>query len=118
MIFKTDSTEAKLLQLEEFAEMDAVLATKAKNDVRNERFVINLIEKYVDTARSDCFTFAVNNHDDAGQLADDFYRAIIHFKRVNNFHFINKQFEAINTKLPVGVFLSVRSKPTTCVSND
>lgn len=107
MIFKTDSTEAKLLQLEEFAELDAVLAAEAKNSVRNERFVVNLIEKYVDTSRSDCFTFAANNHDDANQLADDTYRAIIHFKRVNNFHFINKQFEAINTKLPKGgIFVS------------
>ena len=41
-------------------------------------------------------TFAANNHDDTNQLADDTYHAIIHFKRVNNFHFINKQFEAIN----------------------
>ena len=30
LIFKTDNTEAKLLQLEEFAELDVVLAAEAK----------------------------------------------------------------------------------------
>ncbi len=102
MIFKTDHIEANLLNLEEFTDQGSALVAKATQEGRNQRFVSNLIEKYVDTSRSDTYTFAANNYDEVSLLEDQTYSAIIHFRRVNTFPYINKFFESVNAKLPMG----------------
>ncbi len=106
MIFKVENTETGILNLDDLVDHEeAVEALKAKTESRNERFVSNLIEKYVDTGRSESVTFAANSSntaDEVLQLEDNTYTSIIHFRRINTFPFINKFFEAVNAKLPIG----------------
>lgn len=106
MIFKGENTETGILNLDDLVDHEeAVEALKAKTESRNERFVSNLIEKYVDTGRSESVTFAANSSntaDEVLQLEDNTYTSIIHFRRINTFPYINKFFEAVNSKLPIG----------------
>lgn len=106
MIFKGENTETGILNLDDLVDHEeAVEALKAKTESRNERFVSNLIEKYVDTGRSESVTFAANSSntaDEVLQLEDNTYTSIIHFRRINTFPYINKFFEAVNAKLPIG----------------
>ena len=46
--------------------------------------------------------FPANTEKDVATLSNSTFNAIIHFKRINTFKFINKFFEAVNSKLPVG----------------
>lgn len=58
MIFKGENTETGILNLDDLVDHEeAVEALKAKTESRNERFVSNLIEKYIDTGRSESITF-------------------------------------------------------------
>lgn len=106
MIFKGENTETGILNLDDLVDHEeAVEALKAKTESRNERFVSNLIEKYVDKGRSESVTFAANSSntaDEVLQLEDNTYTSIIHFRRINTFPYINKFFEAVNSKLPIG----------------
>ncbi|HNR47789.1 MAG TPA: sugar transferase [Bacteroidia bacterium] len=106
MIFKGENTETGILNLDDLVDHEeAVEALKAKTESRNERFVSNLIEKYVDTGRSESITFSANSSntaDEVLQLEDNTYTSIIHFRRINTFPYINKFFEAVNSKLPIG----------------
>ncbi len=106
MIFKGENIETGILNLDDLVDHEeAVEALKAKTESRNERFVSNLIEKYVDTGRSESVTFAANSSntaDEVLQLEDNTYTSIIHFRRINTFPYINKFFEAVNAKLPIG----------------
>lgn len=106
MIFKGENIETGILNLDDLVDHEeAVEALKAKTESRNERFVSNLIEKYVDTGRSESVTFAANSSntaDEVLQLEDNTYTSIIHFRRINTFPYINKFFEAVNSKLPIG----------------
>lgn len=106
MIFKGENTETGILNLDDLVDHEeAVEALKAKTESRNERFVSNLIEKYVDTGRSESVTFAANSSntaDEVLQLEDNTYTSIIHFRKINTFPYINKFFEAVNSKLPIG----------------
>ncbi|HNT82038.1 MAG: sugar transferase [Bacteroidia bacterium] len=106
MIFKGENTETGILNLDDLVDHEeAVEALKAKTESRNERFVSNLIEKYVDTGRSESVTFSANSSntaDEVLQLEDNTYTSIIHFRRINTFPYINKFFEAVNSKLPIG----------------
>ena len=106
MIFKGENTETGILNLDDLVDNEeAVEALKAKTESRNERFVSNLIEKYVDTGRSESITFSANSSntaDEVLQLEDNTYTSIIHFRRINTFPYINKFFEAVNSKLPIG----------------
>lgn len=106
MIFKGENTETGILNLDDLVDHEeAVEALKAKTESRNERFVSNLIEKYIDTGRSESITFSANSSntaDEVLQLEDNTYTSIIHFRRINTFPYINKFFEAVNSKLPIG----------------
>jgi len=106
LIFKGENTETGILNLDDLVDHEeAVEALKAKTESRNERFVSNLIEKYVDTGRSESVTFSANSSntaDEVLQLEDNTYTSIIHFRRINTFPYINKFFEAVNSKLPIG----------------
>src|SRR5690606_23101607 len=106
LIFKGENTETGILNLDDLVDHEeAVEALKAKTESRNERFVSNLIEKYVDTGRSESITFSANSSntaDEVLQLEDNTYTSIIHFRRINTFPYINKFFEAVNSKLPIG----------------
>lgn len=106
MIFKGENTETGILNLDDLVDHEeAVEALKAKTQSRNERFVSNLIEKYADTGRSESVTFSANSSntaDEVLQLEDNTYTSIIHFRRINTFPYINKFFEAVNSKLPIG----------------
>ena len=106
MIFKGENIDTAVLSLEELVDYEEdVKALKAKSDSRNERFVSNLIEKYVDSSGSDSVTFPANSSNTAEDvlgLQDNAYNSIIHFRRLNTFPYINKFFEAVNSKLPIG----------------
>ncbi len=69
---------------------------------RNNRYVFNLVEKYVDTSHSSTLLIPANSELDLSGVFDDTYKSIVHFKRINNFPYINKFFETVNSKLPVG----------------
>lgn len=69
---------------------------------RNNRFVFNLIEKYVDTNHSSTLIIPANNDAEMSSFSEQTYNSIVHFKRINNFAYINKFFENVNAKLPLG----------------
>jgi lipopolysaccharide/colanic/teichoic acid biosynthesis glycosyltransferase len=97
-----DSTLLSLDQVIDQAEqIDAFSQTTVKEE-RSGRFVFDLIDKYVDTSHPTSVIFPANTEQDVNDLQTGTFRSLVHFKRINNIPFINKFFEVVNSKLPVG----------------
>lgn len=97
-----DSTILNLDQILDQAEEHAAYPQGALSVDRSGKFVFDLIDKYIDTSSPKSIIFPANTEKDVTTLNNNFFNAIIHFKRINNFKYINKFFEGVNSKLPVG----------------
>lgn len=107
--------ESSLLNLDQLIESNtqpALISKPAEIHERGGRFVFDLIEKYIDTGHYSTLVIPANSEEDLEALPSDVYKSIVHFKRINNFPFINKFFETVNSKLPVGgiFFTKVETK--------
>lgn len=97
-----DSTVLNLEQVFDEAEQQTVFSQSTLTVDRSGKFVFDLIDKYVDTSSQKTIIFPANTEKDVATLSNSTFNAIIHFKRINTFKFINKFFEAVNSKLLVG----------------
>lgn len=97
-----DSSILNLDQILDQAEQATAFSQSTVSIERSGKFVFDLIDKYVDTSHERTVIFPANTEKEVADLKDGVYNSIVHFKRINNFKFINKLFEAVNSKLPVG----------------
>ena len=69
-------------------------------EVGEEAF--EFIDEHVTYASNDIFLTATTTPFNIGKIQSNRYKTIVNLKRVNDFRRINKYFESVNTKLPVG----------------
>ncbi len=75
------------------------------NEVGNETF--DFIDKYVGRSLKRVHVIATRTYFNIDKIATNKFSALVNLKRVNDFRRINKYFESVNAKLPLGgVFIN------------
>lgn len=64
--------------------------------------VFDYVSKYVDLTESDSFITATTTKFNIDNLPNSSYYHIVNLKKINDTRFINKFFEAVNSKLELG----------------
>ncbi len=64
--------------------------------------VLQFIKKQIPTINEKVYVAATATCFNVMRVPDDKYKHLINLKRINDFRFVNKFFEAVNVKLPVG----------------
>lgn len=64
--------------------------------------VYRMVAKYIDFSDRKNAVLSTTNQFNIETLPERFYRCIVNLRRVNDIRFVNKFFEAVNSKLPAG----------------